>query len=1033
MSEPAVSPASKTLPGNLQSQFAEVERRLWRKETVVAACGAAAALFVSYGLLFISDRFWETPTGLRALFTLLGAGVLAWHGHRWLRLWVWRRRDLRAFARVVQKHHRRLGDRLLGIVELAEERELPANMSPALRDAAIRQVADEASKFDFKAAVSQRQATRYLAAAAVLFALIATPFIVVPQAGWTTFKRWVSPGSDTDRFTFVSIGDLPDELIVPHGEEFDFSVSLDYKSFWRPSTARAQIERQTPIEAPVQDGAVRFNVPGQTRNGSLLVRAGDVKSAIQILPTHRPLVKDVVAQVELPDYLQYPPQTQSVQNASLTALEGSRASFRGTGSRPLTKVALRTEGAPASPLPLKDGFFQTEPLALDGAPYLTFTCEDELGLTNKAPYSLVVRKIQDFAPNVDLPELQSETAILETDIVRLQAVSRDDYGVKDIGVRWRIVSATEETNQLLKTEFHFESSLHDKTELKESFLFSPSVVGAPPESVIEMRAHSRDYFPGRESSLSMAYRFYIIGLVEHAEWTRQNFEDLFARLEELTRAEEGIGETTREMKNPPASEMAAEETTGDIGEQGDNQGENNRELEQIVREGARALKEALRNPTFDEKTIEQWAQTLSEMKELSEQEMSDARKSLQQAQQPGEERQGKLAEALEDIEKALDKLAKMQDRMNEGLDNLEALTLAQRLREAAKSEENIERELLRMAPETIGLKFDRLSARYKKATLQAARDQTTVRDEAAKRQSEISRFFERTQRQNYGEVADEMEAAETFDKLESASKLIAANTTMQSVERLTHWAGQFNAWAKHIDPEPQDSGEAGESGEGSYSQDDLMKLLVAMIRMRAEQDNLRGRTTLLEEQKERDPGYASRVGELADDQGELRKKLADVVRDNPVEVLDGVLKETGASMTGTLDQLAIPDTGETTVSTEMRTIELLTDVINLINEQSQQQQQQQQQSAQAGKEREFIMEMAEQRPGEAPGQMPGAMPGMGPRDGDGSSPTGKPTGSGLGKGAGSRRVGRAYGGARAVPSEFRAAMESYFKGVESIE
>lgn len=1022
-----------TLPGNLQSQFAEVERRLWRKETMVAACGAAAALFLSFGLLFISDRFWETPIGLRALFTLLGVGVLAWYGHRWMRLWIWRKRDLRAFARVVQKHHRRLGDRLLGIVELAEEKELPANMSPALRDAAIRQVADEAAKFDFKAAVSQRQATRYLAVAAFLFALAVAPFVVVPQAGWTTLKRWIAPGSDTDRFTFVSIGGLPAELIVPHGEEFAVSVSLDYKSFWRPSNASARVERQALIEAPVENGAARFDVPGQTRDGSLLVRAGDVKSQMRILPTHRPLLKDVVARVELPEYLQYPPLTQSVQNASLTALAGSRASFRGTGSRPLANVALRTPAAPANDLPLKDGFFQTAPLPLDATPNLTFTCVDKLGLTNKTPYSLVVRQIQDFAPNVDLPELQSETAILETDIINLRAVSRDDYGVKDIGVRWQIVSATDETNQLVKTEFHLESGLPDAVELKESFLFSPSVVGAPPQSVIEMRAHSRDYFPGRESSLSMAYRFYIIGLVEHAEWTRQTFEDLFARLEELTRAEEGVGESTREMKNLPESEMAAEETTEEIGEQTDKQGENNRELEQIVREAANALKEALRNPTFDEKTIEQWAKTLSEMKELSEQEMNDAKKSLQEAQQPGEERKDKLAKALEDIEKALEKLAKMQEQMNEGLDNLEALTLAQRLREAAKSEQRIERELLRMAPETIGLEFERLSARYQKATVKAAEDQTAVRDEAAKLQAEIGRFFERTQRQNYGEVAAEMEAAETFEKLEAAGQLIASNTTMQSVERLTHWTGRFEAWAKHIDPEPQDSGEGGEGGENSYSQDDLMKLLVAMIRMRAEQDNLRGRTGMLEEQKARDPGYTKRVGELAGNQAELKGKLDGVIRDNPVEVLDSVLKETSASMGATLQQLAKPDTGEATTQSEMRTIELLTDVINLINEQSQQQQQQQQ-SAQAGQEREFIMEMAEQQPGEAPGQKPGAMPGMGPQSGDGSSPTGKAPGDGLGKGGVDRRVDRASGTAtRPVPSEFRDAMESYFKGVESNE
>ena len=83
-----------------------------------------------------------------------------------------------------------------------------------------------------------------------------------------------------------------------------------------------------------------------------------------------------------------------------------------------------------------------------------------------------------------------------------------------------------------------------------------------------------------------------------------------------------------------------------------------------------------------------------------------------------------------------------------------------------------------------------------------------------------------------------------------------------------------------------------------------------------------------------------------------------------------------------------------------------------------------------------VMEMAQQQPGQQPGQMPGAMPGMGPRDGDPSAPGGKAQGDGAGKGATARRVDRGAGGKganRVIASEFREAMESYFKNVEAGE
>ena len=1040
MSKASAQISANQLPANLQAQFVEVERRLWRRETVVAVCGALAALFVSYGLLFISDRFWETPVGLRSLFMLAGLCALAWHALRWMRLWIWRRRDLKAFARVVQKHHRRLGDRLLGIVELAADDSLPDNMSPALREAAIRQVAEEASRIDFKAAVDLRQATRYLAVAVVLFALVATPFVVTPQAGWNAFKRWAAPASKTGRFTFVRIGELPERMIVPHGEDFSVPVSLEFKSIWKPSVARAQIEQQNAVEAEVVNGQARFDVPGQVREGEMLVRAGDVKSALRVVPTHRPLVKDVVAHIEMPEYLQYPPMTQAVQNASLSVLAGSRATFRGKGNRALAKVAMQAPGVPEKELEVNGvGEFETGTIALGKTPHVTFSVEDTLGLTNKAPYSLALREAQDFAPNVDLPELQSETAILETDIVDLNAVARDDYGVKKIGVEWQLIAAAGETNKLVESEFHFESSLPDETELKEAFLFSPSVVGAPPESVVELRAYSTDYFPGRAKSLSMAYRFHIIGLVEHAEWTKQTFEELFARLEELTRSEEQVADETRRLKNLPGSEMESDETSEEIGEQSDKQGENNRDLDQIVREGTNALREAMRNPTFDEKTLEQWAGTLSEMMELSEKEMSDAQQSMQSAQQQqsGEKREQELSEGLESMEKALEKLAEMQERMDEGLDNLEALTLAQRLRQAAKAQRAIERGLLRIAPETIGLELVRLPERYKKSVGDAAKEQLEVRDEAKKLRAEIGRFFERTQRENYGKVSEEMAAAAADESLEAVSVLIAANTTMQSVEKLDEWAQQFDDWAKMIEPEPAESGEGGGEGQPSYSQDDLMKLLVAMIRMRAEQDNVRGRTTMLEEQKERDPGYEDRVVDLAGDQGALNIKMENIAENNPVEVLDEIMSETVDSMESVLEKLEEPDTGEATNQGQMQTVSLMTDIINLNNEQSQQQQQQQQQqSAQQQREQEFLMEMAEQQPGQQPGQMPGAMPGMGPRDGDLTAPGGRAAGAGIGKVSAGRKVDRGAGGNganRVVASEFREVMESYFKNVEATE
>src|SRR5581483_1289998 len=142
------------LPADLQRQFAAVSQRLWRVETAVAVSCGVGALGASALVVFASDRFWDTPVWARTILLGAGLGGAAAAGATWAGRWFWRRRDWRHLARLVQKKYRRLGDRLLGIVELANEEHHDANFSPALYQAAIRQVSEEASQYEFRESIS---------------------------------------------------------------------------------------------------------------------------------------------------------------------------------------------------------------------------------------------------------------------------------------------------------------------------------------------------------------------------------------------------------------------------------------------------------------------------------------------------------------------------------------------------------------------------------------------------------------------------------------------------------------------------------------------------------------------------------------------------------------------------------------------------------------------------------------------------------------------------------------------------------------
>ena len=150
----------------------------------------------------------------------------------------------------------------------------------------------------------------------------------------------------------------------------------------------------------------------------------------------------------------------------------------------------------------------------------------------------------------------------------------------------------------------------------------------------------------------------------------------------------------------------------------------------MAKEGMKTLREAVRNPIFSESSIREWSKNLQQMKQLSEQQMQEAAKSLKNAQQKGEARAQNLDQAQKKEEEILQALSEMQKNVNQGLDQLQALTLAQRLRKLGSEEKKIETELLKMVSETIGLFPQDLPAQHQKANLALSVDQERAQKES---------------------------------------------------------------------------------------------------------------------------------------------------------------------------------------------------------------------------------------------------------------------------------------------------------------
>lgn len=1022
------------LPVALRRQFAALERRLWKIETTTALGFAGGALLVSWLVLWVSDRLWETPVWFRAVGAALGALVLAAALARWWRRWVFRRRDLRALAVLVQRRYARLGDRLLGIVELAEEKEHAPDFSPSLYRAAIQQVAAEAARFDFREAVNPRPAKRFLLAVVALAAVCVLLAVAMPAVAWNVFQRWLTPLARVERLTLTRLAELPPELIVPHGEPFTLRGKVAYNSLWKPGRVRARLDGQPVRTTRVLAGAFTVALPGQNQTGVLHVRVGDAEHRMRVIPTLRPVLRELTATVRLPDYLELAEQQQPVAGGVLPVLEGSRVALAGRTTRTLASAELHLDEPTTLPLTVEGDGFRSGFLTPDGLVQCALVWTDALGLSNSPPAPVLLQPQPDAPPLPQLPSLARDLAIWYGDVLEVGARARDDFGVRSLGLAWAIVGggSDEATTAAAITEVRVDASRRDEKEIERTFRWSPSLFRVPPDTIVELTAFARDFHPTRDRVYSAPCHIFILGDERHADLVRQQLDSLLARLEEVTRLEEKILAQTLEAMT------GATNLAGQIEAALQNQTANTVHLEQLVSEGAQTLREALKNPAFPEAVVRQWTHNLQAMQQLAQQTMNSAAAALNSARHNEATRARDLQAAEQHERDAIQQLAELQARMSQHLDDLRALTLAQRLRQVGEWQKQIEQALQRLAPETIGLLPRELPPRLQQANAALAGTQSAAQTEAQQLQAEISRFFERTQKTNYGAVSREMQEAQTVDALDRLRGMIERNLAMQASLQSGQWAGRFADWADRLEPKefaPACSGEGACTGQ--ESERDLTRTLIALLRLRQAESRLREETRVLNAHPGETADYRSRALRLAEQQAQLTATLSELSAENAIAELTKPYEETATAMREVERLLAIPQTDLVADAAHGRAIDGLTDLINLINEQAKRRPPRpgsggegQNADAEAIALAFLLQAMAA---GNQPSQnpSPAASPGGGNFAGGTTERVSAPVaGDPTGRAVRERRVQRAGGAAAQFPAEFREVLEQYFRALE---
>lgn len=856
------------MPESLRRQLEVFRRELWRAKIAEAILAGVFGLIVSFLLVFGLDRVWPTPGPLRLAILLVGTSLFAVFAPFWLHRWVWGHRREAQLARLISRRFPGLGDRLLGVVELQKQVEGGDTLSPRLRAAAMEAVAAEVERRSLTAALPASRHRRLSLAVLGVVAVCAAAISLAPKAGLNSLKRWLLPLSATPRYTFTRVEGLPTRLYVPQGEAFSVTLPLSGDSEWSPPRGSARYAKQDPVSAPLLGGAYRFDFPGQRDPGMVHVEIGDARYAIEVIPTLRPAVRKTTAVVDFPDYLQIEDREVDLTSGVIAAVQGSKVSISIDATRPLASAGfgpLRGDPAPngeappatglpaelSGPMRLDGSRATTSPLPVGARPFtVPLSWTDDYQLAGAEGFQVRIDALPDAPPAAYLQGIERQKVMLPEETVDFEALSEDDFGVREIGIEWSGEAPRSAGEKPATGSLKLAAGSPVMTRLGEKVAFSPATLNIGPQK-LTLRAYVEDYLPGRGRVYSTPVTLFILTRDEHAQMLKTQFDRAIGELEDLARRERNLYEENQRLEKLDPAELQSEEARRRLQAQQDAERQQTDRMKELTEKMEQTFKDSARNNTIDKETLQKMAEALKSMGELSKDNLPKVEQKLGETQDQRstpEKSQQDMKEAVERQKEALEKMQDAVEKANDANQRFEAGTFVNRLKKAAADEENIAAALIGGFERTLGVRSADLDPADSGRLNDNIRQQANTSSDVRWIQEDLGHFFARSNKAAFREILDAMSQSRIDLGLEDVRLRMQTNHGYIASAGAKNWAAKLTEWAKKLegDMKNQKDGQGGEGGSAAENQDEDFEFMLRVMKMVQQEQDLRARTRALE-------------------------------------------------------------------------------------------------------------------------------------------------------------------------------------------
>jgi hypothetical protein len=443
-------------------------RRQWRQQKLLEGmlltlAGATAVLLVVVAVdnWVQPERVWRLCLSILLWGALVG-GILALVVRRWLED---RRDDF--FASLVEQKHPELNNQLINALQLG--RGHPYG-SPELIDAIVKDAANATADLEMTECLDARLVKRAgLIALAALIVISGYAAAVGPRFP-NGLARVLLPGADIPAYSLFQIEEAsikPGNKRAPEGDAvaIEAKVASAVKTAGLPATAqllRRSGEHPWRLESMARDtqaeGIYRCTVPQVAESFDYYVAAGDGRSRVhRIEVVKRPKVEKVSLTYTLPEYTSQTPRQVADSDGEISGIAGTTVAVELKTTKPLREASFVTENGEILSLQHAEdertwrGSFVIWSKDAKLVPEITgqmiqaptryqikLVDTEPERCANADPLWRPISLAKDQPPSIVLVQPGRDLQIKPDGVVTLQLDAKDDYGVGEVRLLYRI-------------------------------------------------------------------------------------------------------------------------------------------------------------------------------------------------------------------------------------------------------------------------------------------------------------------------------------------------------------------------------------------------------------------------------------------------------------------------------------------------------------------------------------------------------------------------------------------------------------------